>query len=114
MGNDKAGDAGQNVQLLSVSGTNKFADWEAVTVPSTDATNPGAKYNYVMSGGLFGDATMGAYLGVASYLNTGDKTIKTKTNNVRVASFTNKAKQVSGGSQNGAPMGPYTTCITTA
>jgi hypothetical protein len=76
----------------------------------------GSKYAYTMTGNVYGDlATAGGYVGIASYLNTGDVPISTQTNNVYVASgdsgYARVDRSGAGGSTIGAPAGPFTACI---
>ena len=98
----------ENMKSLDVTGIG-YRDADKVK------TEDGGEYAYGMAGNVFGDlATVGGYLGLAHYLNIGDKEIKTNTNNVYVATV-NSTDRVdrssSGGSKYGAPDGPYTTCI---
>jgi hypothetical protein len=78
-------------------------------------TDGNKKYAYSMAGNIFGDANVaGGYLGLASYLNTGDVDITTQTNDFYVADANNTARvdrSGTGGSAFGAPLGPYTACI---
>jgi hypothetical protein len=80
-----------------------------------DASKGEYQYAYVMSGNAFGDLTdAGAYVGVASYVNTGTKTIETVENKVYTAggADTKVADRVTrGDSTLGAPNGPYRVCI---
>ena len=72
-----------------------------------------------MSGNSFGDmAAKGGYIGMASYLNTGTKDIKSNTNTVFAAGPGNEARkdrtsdaEPMSDSDMGAPMGPYKICI---
>ena len=78
----------------------------------------GSTYAFTMTGAYVSETVnnqqFGGYLGVAHYLNTGATAIKTKYNTVYVAGPSNTARvdrSASGGSDKGAPMGPYTACI---
>jgi hypothetical protein len=78
-----------------------------------DSKNTGATYGYSMVGNTFGDhgGEVGAYIGVAGYINTGDKTIKTNANVVYVAHHWNEKPIWRGESGYSAPHGPYKVCI---
>jgi hypothetical protein len=77
-----------------------------------DGPQDGSKYAYTMTGNVFGDmATAGGYVGVASYLNTGDVTISTKHTRAYVATEGGQDRLSRGDSPFGAPDGPYTACI---
>ena len=75
----------------------------------------GFEYAYGMAGNVFGHfKTAGGYLGLAHYLNTGTKDITTNSNKVYVASANStsrKDRAAAGGSKYGAPVGPYSVCI---
>jgi hypothetical protein len=109
-----SGDKKQNIQLLTANSDNAATKNGYIDFANKKSTNPVREYSYVMTGNLFGSATMGAYLGMASYLNTGTTTIKTRTNDIYGAGFGAQAyvdRSASGGSKYGAPAGPYTMCI---
>lgn len=71
------------------------------------------KYSYVMTGNTFGDMDVaGGYVGIASYLNVGSTTIETNRNDVYVSGSASSQGVARGDSDMGAPLGPYTVCIT--
>jgi len=68
---------------------------------------------YTMTGNVFGSlATAGAYLGMASVINTGDKDILTDRSSFLIANADNQKGITRDGSDDGAPFGPYNICIT--
>ena len=79
------------------------------------STIEGGNYAYTMVGALFGES-WGGYLGAASYLNIGNKTISTTENRVFVASPDEDDRVTRGGSPYGAPIPPgdegISVCIT--
>jgi hypothetical protein len=76
---------------------------------------PSSEYAYTMAGNIFGDMeSVGVYNGIASYLNTGTKDIKTSFNSLYMAtpnSNTRVNRVADGGSMIGAPIGPFDACI---
>jgi hypothetical protein len=67
-----------------------------------------------MTGAVFGKATtFGAYAGIASYVNTGEKDIETSTNDFYVwtPSYPDPKRVERGNSAIGAPHGPVSACI---
>jgi len=73
----------------------------------------GNGYAYVMSGAVFGDMdTSGAYVGIASYLNTGTGALSSNENMFYVAGGSLDQAHTSRGVSNiGAPRGPYRVCV---
>lgn len=89
------------------SATNGYRDFKG-----DEKTEDGGEYAFTMTGGRFGDMkTVGGYVGVASYLNTGKKDIKTNTAKIFTSDDTKTKRKDNGYSANGAPIGPMDVCI---
>ena len=69
-------------------------------------------YAYTMTGMGFGNENVGAYAGIASYLITGESTIRSTTNKLYAWVPGRSSVAVQRGSSNmGAPNGPFDVCI---
>jgi hypothetical protein len=103
------GSCAADMKVISGSGLG-YRDYDVVNGAD------GTKFGYTMTGNVCGDLdTVGGYVGVASYLNTGTKEIRTKTNRFYAATPTGPVDRVARGASNdGAPAGPFTGCITEA
>jgi hypothetical protein len=72
----------------------------------------GTSFAYMMTGAIFGTLQeAGGYVGVAYYLNTGTKPIKTNENEFYVATTDGQPRVTRGDSTIGAPEGPFRGCI---
>eukprot|EP00284_Hemiselmis_tepida_P014781 CAMPEP_0174918228 /NCGR_PEP_ID=MMETSP1355-20121228/2953_1 /TAXON_ID=464990 /ORGANISM="Hemiselmis tepida, Strain CCMP443" /LENGTH=425 /DNA_ID=CAMNT_0016163393 /DNA_START=77 /DNA_END=1354 /DNA_ORIENTATION=+ len=94
-----------NVKQLNPTGVG-YRDAAVVRDPS---------YAWAMTGNVFGDLDVaGGYLGLASYLNTGQTDITQNYNDFNIAKAGSTARvdrSGTGGSAWGAPVGPYRVCI---